>query len=55
MTREEYEARERRLTADIDDAYKALNAARDHWDRLCVERRTLRYDWRDQCRAGEQS
>jgi hypothetical protein len=48
MTREEFEERERRLTAEIDAAYAAFNRARDYWDGLCMERRDLRWQWRQQ-------
>jgi hypothetical protein len=41
-TAAEWDERERRLDADINDARKALNLARDHFDRLCAERREMR-------------
>ncbi|MCA1223556.1 hypothetical protein [Streptomyces sp. 8L] len=50
MTREEYEEQDRRLTEEIDAAYKAFNRARDYWDDLCAERRDLHFQWRDQHR-----
>ncbi|MFH8380669.1 hypothetical protein ACH4E7_06965 [Kitasatospora sp. NPDC018058] len=36
--------RERRLRADIQDARKALNLARNRFDQLCEELRDLRYE-----------
>ncbi|MEU1043947.1 hypothetical protein ABZ400_02170 [Streptomyces sp. NPDC005897] len=54
MTSEEYEERERRLTVEIDDAYKAFNRARDYWDRLCRERLDLRWQWAQQQRDDAQ-
>jgi hypothetical protein len=36
--------RERRLRADIQDARKALNRARDRFDQLCEELLDLRYE-----------
>ncbi|MBV6697474.1 hypothetical protein KV557_10090 [Kitasatospora aureofaciens] len=36
--------RERRLRADIQDARKALNLARDRFDQLCEELLDLRYE-----------
>lgn len=54
MTREEFEDLERRLAADIEDARKVLNAARDRFDRLCEEARILRYGWRDQQKKEQQ-
>jgi hypothetical protein len=50
VTRDEYEARCRRLTDDIDAAYAAFNRARDHWDALCLERLRLSWQWQEQCR-----
>jgi hypothetical protein len=52
VTREEFEAQDRRLTDDIAAARKAFDRARDTWDRLCEERLKLRCDWRDQNRKG---
>ncbi|OKI16554.1 hypothetical protein [Streptomyces sp. CB03911] len=43
LTPAEWDERERRLDADINDARKALNAARNHFDQLCEERREMRY------------
>ncbi|MFJ6566627.1 hypothetical protein ACIQNU_04355 [Streptomyces sp. NPDC091292] len=48
MTQEEFEARDRRLAADVDAAYQAFNRARDLWDSLSQERRELRHQWRQQ-------
>ncbi len=39
----EWDERIRRLDADVADARKALNVARGHFDRLCEERREMRY------------
>ena len=43
LTAAEWDERIRHLDADITDARKALDAARNHFDRLCEERREMRY------------
>ncbi|MDX2794627.1 hypothetical protein [Streptomyces scabiei] len=48
MTRDEYEAKKRRLEADIEDARKAFVRARGLYDQLCDEARDLRWQWRQQ-------
>lgn len=48
MTRDEYEAQERRLNDDIEAARQTLNRARTNFDRLCDELRALRQEWREQ-------
>jgi hypothetical protein len=54
VTREEFEAQDRRLGDDIAAARQTLNRARDNWDRLCEEHLKLRCDWRDQNRKAPQ-
>lgn len=53
LTADEWDDRERRLDADINDARKALNIARDHFDRLCEGRREMRYQRRQQLASEE--
>lgn len=48
MTKDEYEARQRRLYADIEDARKALVLAQSRFDELCRDSRILRVEWRKQ-------
>ncbi|MFG2913313.1 hypothetical protein ACGF0D_10540 [Kitasatospora sp. NPDC048298] len=55
LTAEQWNERERRLDADIEDARKALNLARDHFDRLCEERREMRYQRRQQLATTEET
>lgn len=50
MTKDEYEARQRRLADDIEDARQALARARHRFDDLCTEARNLRLDWQEQQR-----
>lgn len=52
MTREEFEAQDSRLVEEIEAAREEMYRARREWDRLCEERLTLRYDWRDQNRQA---
>ena len=52
MTREEYEERQQRLAADIDDARKTLQNAKSRFDQLCEEARNLREDWQEQQRRA---
>jgi hypothetical protein len=55
LTAAEWGERERRLDADIEDARKALQAARAHFDRLCEERREMRHQRRQQTTTEETS
>ncbi|MFF8784862.1 hypothetical protein [Streptomyces sp. NPDC015125] len=58
MTREEYEEKRQRLSADAEDARKALNRARSRYEGITDELRDLRLEWRDQQaadRAGEKN
>jgi hypothetical protein len=55
LTAEQWNERERRLDADIADARKALNNARDHFDRLCEELREMRYQRRQQLAVIEET
>lgn len=51
MTREEYEAKRRRLEADAVDAKKAYINAKSRYDGICDELRNLRIDWNEQQKA----
>ncbi|MGW2371751.1 hypothetical protein [Kitasatospora sp. NPDC001683] len=55
LTAEQWDERERRLDADIADARRALNLARDHFDRLCEELREMRYQRRQQLATAEET
>lgn len=48
MTEEEYEERRSRLSADAEDARKALNKARARYDEITDALRDLRVAWREQ-------
>ncbi len=48
LTAAEWNERERSLDVDINDARKAFNLARDHFDRLCEQRREMRCQRRQQ-------
>jgi F0F1-type ATP synthase membrane subunit b/b' len=55
LTAEQWDERERRLDADIADARKALQNAQGHFDRLCEERREMRYQRRQQLATTEET
>lgn len=52
MTKDEYEARQRRMNADIEDARKALVLAQARFDDLCRDAQGLRLDWNAQQKAS---
>lgn len=54
MTEEEYEEKRRRLSADAEDARKALNRARSTYDRITEEIRDLRIEWQEQQQSAKQ-
>ena len=53
MTKDEYENRQRRLSADIEDARKALVLAQARFDDLCRDSRALRIEWQEQERRQQ--
>ncbi len=55
MTQEEYEEKQRRLEADIEDARKAFVNARSRYDQLCEDARELRYQWREQQKTADRT
>jgi hypothetical protein len=50
VTRDEYEAQQRRLAADAEAARRTYIRAKDLYDRLCDEQRDLRIAWQEQQR-----
>jgi hypothetical protein len=48
VTKDEYEAQQRMLADDIEDARQALARARHRFDDLCSEALNLRLDWQAQ-------
>ncbi|MYV77811.1 hypothetical protein GT352_28340 [Streptomyces sp. SID1046] len=52
MTKDEYEARQRRLNADIEDARKALVLAQSRFDELCRDSLLLRLEYARQQKAS---
>lgn len=54
MTEEEYEEKRRRLSADAEDARRALNRARSLYDGITDELRNLRIEWQEQQKTARQ-
>lgn len=50
VTRDEYEAQQRRVAADTEAARQTYIRAKALYDRLCDEQRDLRIAWREQQR-----
>jgi hypothetical protein len=48
VTKDEYDAQQRRLADDIEDARQALARARHRFDDLCRESQNLHLDWQEQ-------
>ncbi|MFI6653280.1 hypothetical protein ACIBI8_37530 [Streptomyces sp. NPDC050529] len=54
MTREEYEEKRRKLSADAEEARESLNRARAAYEGVTDQLRELRIEWQEQQKAADQ-